>query len=109
MRMRGRNMAHESASYQDARIDVGAVVGAVIRRPPRVIAVTLLLLGLTFVWLMFQPRLYESYSSILVEPRSNPYVRASNEQAPSLTGGEAGVVSSQIELLKSRDTLITVI
>ncbi len=102
-------MAHESAGFQDARIDIGAVLSAVIRRLPRIIAVTLALLALTFVWLIFQPRLYESSASILVEPRSNPYVRASNEQAPSLTGGEAGVVSSQIELLKSRDTLVRVI
>ncbi|UYN99987.1 MAG: hypothetical protein KIT02_01735 [Devosia sp.] len=102
-------MANESMGNGDARIDVRAVLTAIVRRLPRIIAVTLLLLAATFVFLMFQPRLYESSASILVEPRSNPYARASGEQAPSLTGGEAGVVSSQIELLKSRDTLLTVI
>lgn len=102
-------MAYESPVPRDARIDITAVLGAVIRRLPRIIVVTLLLLAVTFVLLMFSPRLYESSSSILVEPRSNAYVRASNEQAPTLTGGEAGVVSSQIELIQSRDTLLKVI
>lgn len=94
---------------RDARIDVGAVLGAVVQRLPRIVLVTLLLLAATFALLMFMPRLYESSASILVEPRANVYSRATNEQAPSLSGGEAGVVSSQIELLKSRDTLLPVI
>lgn len=102
-------MAFESTQFQDARIDVGAVLSAIVRRLPLIIAITVALLALTFVYLMFQPRLYESSASILVEPRSNAYARASNEQAPTISGGEAGVVSSQIELLKSRDTLVTVI
>ncbi|UJW85895.1 GumC family protein [Devosia sp. SL43] len=102
-------MAYESQAVRDARIDVGAVLGAVVKRLPRVILLTVLLLAATFAILMFMPRLYESSASILVEPRSNIYTRAANEQAPSLTGGEAGVVSSQIELIKSRDTLMKVI
>jgi succinoglycan biosynthesis transport protein ExoP len=102
-------MTFESPGIRDARIDIGAVIWAVVRRLPRIILVTLLLLGLAFVWLMFQPRLYESTASILVEPRSNFYTRSANEAAPTLTGGEAGVVSSQIELVKSRDTLLRVI
>jgi succinoglycan biosynthesis transport protein ExoP len=102
-------MAYESQAVRDARIDVGAVLGAVVKRLPRVILLTVLLLAATFAILMFMPRLYESSASILVEPRSNIYTRAANEQAPSLTGGEAGVVSSQIELIKSRDTLLKVI
>jgi uncharacterized protein involved in exopolysaccharide biosynthesis len=102
-------MAHESQIVRDTRIDLGALLSAVIKRLPRIVLVTVLLLGLTYVLLMFTPRLYESSASILVEPRSNIYSRASNEQAPALTGSEAGVVSSQIELIKSRDTLLRVI
>ncbi|MET3925695.1 GumC family protein [Devosia sp. 2618] len=102
-------MAFESQVVRDARINVAAVLGAVVRRLPRILLVTGLLLAATFVILMFMPRMYESSASILVEPRSNVYTRASNEQAPSVTGGEAGVVSSQIELIKSRDTLLRVI
>lgn len=102
-------MSFESQTVRDARIDVSAVLGAVVRRLPRIILVTVLLLAATFAFLMFQPRLYESSAAILVEPRSNVYIRAANEQAPALTAGTAGVISSQIELIKSRDTLLTVI
>jgi uncharacterized protein involved in exopolysaccharide biosynthesis len=102
-------LTYESQAVRGERIDVGAVIGAIVRRLPRIILVTLLLLAATFVFLMFQPRLYESFASILVEPRNNVYLRSAGEQAPSMTGGEAGVVSSQIELIKSRDTLLKVI
>lgn len=102
-------MSYESQAMLDARIDFGAVLGAVVQRLPRIILLTLLLLAATFAILMFMPRMYESSASILVEPRSNVYIRAENEQAPALTGGEAGVVSSQIALIKSRDTLLKVI
>ena len=102
-------MANDSQAFDDARIDVSALFSAILRRLPRILLVTLALLVATFVILMFQPRLYESSASILVESRSSPYVRASNEQAPTSSGSEAGVVSSQIGLLKSRDTLLGVI
>jgi uncharacterized protein involved in exopolysaccharide biosynthesis len=102
-------MAHESQIVRDTRIDLRALLGAVIRRLPRIVLVTLALLAVTYLILMFTPRLYESSASILVEPRSNIYTRAANEQAPALTGSEAGVVSSQIELIKSRDTMLRVI
>ncbi len=102
-------MSYDLPPQDDSRIDVGALFSAIVRRLPRIMLVTLGLLVATFVFLMFQPRMYESSSSILVEPRNNAYVRASNEQAPSPSGNEVGVVSSQIELLKSRDTLLGVI
>lgn len=102
-------MAYESQMVRDTRIDVSGLLGAVVKRLPRIILVTLVLLAGAYVLLMFSPRLYESSASILVEPRSNIYTRSANEQAPVLTGGEAGVVSSQIELIKSRDTLLRVI
>ncbi len=102
-------MAFESQMARDARIDVGAVLGAVVKRLPRVAILTAALLAATLVIIMFMPRLYESSASILVEPRSNAYFRSSSEPAPSTSGGDAGVVSSQIELIKSRDTLLTVI
>jgi uncharacterized protein involved in exopolysaccharide biosynthesis len=101
-------MTYESPAVRDARIDVGAVLGAVVKRLPRIILLTLLLLAAAFVFFMFQPRLYESSASILIEPRDNVYTRASNE-AVSSNPTDASVVSSQIELLKSRDTLLKVI
>jgi len=102
-------MTYESPAVRDARIDVAAVLGAVVRRLPRIILVTLVLLAVTFAVLLFVPRLYESSASILVEARSNVYSLASNEVAPVSSGTDAGVVSSQIELIQSRDTLLKVI
>ncbi len=101
-------MAFESIAREE-QIDVGAMLSALVRRLPRILLVTLLLLAITYVILLFMPRLYESSASILVEPRSNVYIRSANEQAPTITGAETGVVSSQIELLRSRDTLMRVI
>jgi len=102
-------MSYESSDMRDARIDVAEVFRAVTQRLPRILMVTLVLLAVTFILMLFVPRQYESSSSILVESRSNVYSRAANEQAPVSTGNEAGVVSSQIELIKSRDTLLKVI
>src|SRR5690606_38418409 len=107
--IRGIAMAFDSSVHEDARIDIAALLGAIVRRLPRILLVTLALLVAGFVVLMFQPRLYESAAAMLVEPRANVYLRASNEQVQSAQGNAAGVVSSQIELLKSRDTLLTVI
>lgn len=102
-------MSYESHSVRDEQIDVKAMLDAIVRKLPRIAAITAILLAATFVVVMFMPRLYESTASILVEPRSNVYIRSANEQAPTITGNEVGVVSSQIQLLKSRDTLLSVI
>lgn len=102
-------MAFESQMARDARIDIGAVLGAVVKRLPRVVIVTAALLAAALVLTMFMPRLYESSASILVEPRSNVYTRSAGEQAQATPSADAGVVSSQIELIKSRDTLLTVV
>jgi len=95
-------------TLRDARIDVAAVLAVVGRRLPRIIIITLLVLAATFLVLTMMPRLYESSASILVESRSNIYSRATNEQ-PASAASDTSVVSSQIELIKSRDTLMGVI
>lgn len=102
-------MSDYAPTMRDARIDVSAVLAAVGKRLPRIIIVTLVVLAAAFLVLTMLPRLYESSASILVEPRSNVYTRSTNEQAPSNSAGDASVVSSQIELIKSRDTLLGVI
>lgn len=102
-------MAYESQALRDARIDLGAVFGAVVKRLPRIIVVTLLLLAATFALLMFVPRMYESSAGILVEPRSNVFDTAGSSPSAAVSGLAAGVVSSQIELIKSRETLLNVI
>jgi uncharacterized protein involved in exopolysaccharide biosynthesis len=95
---------------EDMRMDLGALLGAVLSRWLRVLLVTVLLLGATFAVLMFVPKLYESSAGILVEQRSNAFTRSANEQASSSSSiTQDSLMSSQIELIKSRDNLLTVI
>jgi uncharacterized protein involved in exopolysaccharide biosynthesis len=91
-------------------MDVAALFGALWARALRIVIVTVLLVVATFVALMFVPKQYESTAQLLVEDRSNTYTQA----AGASTGSGAGVsaealVSSQIELVKSRDTLLAVV
>jgi uncharacterized protein involved in exopolysaccharide biosynthesis len=94
-------------------MDVGALFGALWARLLRIIIVTALLLAATFVILMFVPKLYESSASLLVEDRSSTFTQAAGTTAAT-TATSGGItidalMSSQIELVKSRDTLLAVI
>jgi succinoglycan biosynthesis transport protein ExoP len=105
-------MSVESAPAEDLRMDVGTLFGALWARLLRIILVTALLLAATFVILMFVPKLYESSASLLVEDRSSTFTQAAGTTATSPTGGGITIdalMSSQIELVKSRDTLLAVI
>lgn len=101
-------MAYETRS-DDVRMDLAALLGAVLSRWLRILFVTGILLALTYGVLMFVPKLYESSASILVEPRANAYTRPSNEVLPASGGVDESTMSSQVELIKSRDTLLKVI
>ena len=106
-------MSAESAPAEDLRMDVGALMGALWARMLRIVIVTALILAATFVVLMFVPKQYESSASLLVEDRSNTFTQAATTAAgTSATGGGITIdalMSSQIELVKSRDTLLAVI
>ncbi len=94
---------------QETRIDMGALFGAVIRRIPRILLITLILLIATYFLLSIVPPKYRSSASILVEPRENIFTRASDGQPVRQTGSDPSAVSSQVELIKSRDNLMKVI
>jgi succinoglycan biosynthesis transport protein ExoP len=102
-------MSSESPRAEDMRMDLGALLGAVLSRWLRILIVTVLLLGATFAVLMFIPKMYESSASILVEQRSNAFTRAADDQPASSGITIDALLSSQIELIKSRDTLLAVI
>jgi uncharacterized protein involved in exopolysaccharide biosynthesis len=91
-------------------MDVRAMLAAVWARKVRIVAVTLILLALTYGILMFVPKMYESEAGILVEPRDSVYLRANGDTTtnPEAATGD-NAISSQIELIKSRDTLMSVI
>jgi uncharacterized protein involved in exopolysaccharide biosynthesis len=100
----------ESAPAEDLRMDVRALMSALWARMLRIIIVTALLLAATFVILMFVPKLYESSASLLVEDRSSTFTQAAGTTAPT-SGGISidALMSSQVELIKSRDTLMAVV
>ena len=99
-----------SAPAEDLRMDVGALFGALWARALRILFVTAVLVALAYGVLMFVPKLYESSSSLLVEDRTSSFTQAATGQTQSGTGVTVdALISSQIELIKSRDTLLAVV
>jgi polysaccharide biosynthesis transport protein len=96
----------------DLRLDAGSMLRAVWARAPRIALVTVLLLAATFAILMFMPKVYESSASVLVEPRDSTYTGAATGSGTSSTASAVSLdamISSQIELIKSRDLLLDVV
>ena len=103
-------MTVDSTQPEDLRIDPRALFAALRARALRIGIVTLLLVVAAFVLLLFVPKMYESSASLLVEDRSNSFTEMPGATSPSNSGVTIdAVVSSQIELIKSRDTLLAVI
>jgi len=106
-----------STDYQhadeDMRMDAGGLLRAVWVRMPRIVLVTVLLLAVTFTILMFVPKAYESSASLLVEPRDSTYTRSATDTGSGSTAASSvsadALISSQIELIKSRDLLLEVV
>lgn len=90
-------------------MDMGALVMAVLVRWWRIALVTLVLLVGTYVVLKFVPKLYESSAGLLVEARDNAFTRATNEILPSSGVADDAAIASQVELIKSRGTLLQVV
>jgi len=105
-------MALDAAGDDDARMDMRALWLALRRRLARIILVTAVLLAATYAALLFVPKSYDSTAGILVESRDNVYTRPANDTTgASQPGSDAlgAIISSQIELIKSRDTLLAVV
>ncbi len=105
-------MSVESAPAEDLRMDVRALMSALWARLLRIVIVTAVLLAATFVILMFVPKQYESSASLLVEDRGTTFTQAAGTTGTTSSGGGIAIdalMSSQIELIKSRDTLMAVI
>jgi uncharacterized protein involved in exopolysaccharide biosynthesis len=94
----------------DVRMDAKALLAAVLSRGLRIVLVTVLLLVASAAVLLFIPKSYESSASLLVEPRSNIYTRAAMDVASAGNSvNTEALMSSQIELIKSRDLLLEVV
>ncbi len=88
---------------------MGAMAGAVMARWLRITLVTLLLLAVTYLIVGFMPKMYESAADILVESRQSPYTRAANDTTDNSSVADDTAISSQIQLIRSRTTLLQVI
>lgn len=95
----------------DMRMDAGGLLRAVWVRMPRIVLVTGLLLAATFAVLLLLPKTFESSASLLVEPRESVYTRSTAETSSSSASSVSAeaLISSQIELIKSRDLLLEVV
>ena len=90
-------MTTESMPEDDVRMDMRTLLGAIFSRWLRIIAVTLILVAIAYAVLMFVPKVYESQSSILVEPRQNAFTQPTSAfanktfaQSIALLNGSAG-------------------
>lgn len=98
------------AEIENMPVDIRSVLARVWERKIRILAVTGLLCALTYVLLSFVPKTYESSASILVERRDNTFTRATNDTGASgPIISDAVIMSSQVELIQSSDTLLQVV
>jgi uncharacterized protein involved in exopolysaccharide biosynthesis len=103
-------MTVDLAPAEDLRMDAGALLRAVWVRALRIVLVTAFMVAVAYGLLMFVPKLYESTASLLVEDRTSSFTEATGTPSSSGGGGITidALLSSQIELIKSRDTLLAV-
>ncbi|HHS82540.1 MAG TPA: hypothetical protein ENJ68_03375, partial [Devosia sp.] len=98
------------AEIENMPVDLRSVLARVWQRKIRILAVTGVLCALTYVLLSFVPKTYESSASILVERRDNTFIRATNDTGVSgPVISDAVIMSSQVELIQSSDTLLQVV
>jgi tyrosine-protein kinase Etk/Wzc len=105
-------MAIESMDGGDARMDMAALGAALRRRWVRIVLVTVLLLAATYAVLLFIPKSYESTAGILVENRDNAYTQPATATATSANLSPQdldALISSEIQLIQSPDTLLPVV
>lgn len=98
-------------SYEDVQINVHHLFGAMFRALPRVLIVTVILCALTFLSFSFMTKQFTAETSVLLEPRSDSFAQSagSSTTQTNQTSVDGGAIASQIQLLKSRETLLRVV
>lgn len=91
-------------------MDMGVLATAFGQRLLRIVIVTALLLAATYGLLGFVPKTYMSTAAILYEPRDTTFTRAADglAQAPTAAITADTAIASQVELIRSRGTLLEV-
>ncbi|WP_164854847.1 Wzz/FepE/Etk N-terminal domain-containing protein [Devosia sp. 1566] len=90
----------------DSQIDLYQLLGIIWARRWAALLVLLVVPVLAYIAVSRVPRLYESSATILVEPRPN-YFGAG--QPASVSVPDRATISSNVQLLRSRDTLMDVV
>ena len=98
-------------SYEDVTFNTYYLFGALFRALPRILFITALLCGLTYVATSFMAKEYTSEASVLLEPRSDSFAESSSTRAGGVSQAavDDAAIASQIQLLKSRETLLSVV
>lgn len=97
-------------NYEDVSFNTHQLFIAIFKALPKILAITTLLCGLTFVWLSFADKEYSSEASVLLEPRSDSFAEgASTRGTANQSSVDNAAIASQIQLLKSRETLLSVV
>jgi uncharacterized protein involved in exopolysaccharide biosynthesis len=100
----------QPTSFDDMRIDFPALAMAIWRRKLRIILVTALVCAATYLVLTQIPRSYTATANLLIESRDNSFTRATTDSNGSQSAvADDAAVESQVQLIRSRETLIKVI
>lgn len=95
--------------HESTPIDLRSIVDRVWDKRLRIALVTIGLCVATYLLLSLVPKTYESSASILVEQRDNVFTRATNDTGANNTVVDSVVMSSQVELIQSSETLLQVV
>ncbi len=95
--------------HENTSIDLRSIVDRVWDKRLRIAVVTVGLCVATYFLLSLVPKTYESSASILVEQRDNVFTRATNDTGANNTVVDSVVMSSQVELIQSSETLLQVV
>ncbi|HEY8596716.1 MAG TPA: Wzz/FepE/Etk N-terminal domain-containing protein [Devosiaceae bacterium] len=93
----------------NTRADMHAIGSALWRRRLRILLVTALLCAAAYAVLLFVPKAYDSSASLLVGPRDVTFTRAAGDNQSGSGVVDDALITSQIELIQSRSTLLPVI
>jgi len=89
-------------------IDIRQLAAGIWNKKIRIVLVSAFLLVLAYLFLSLVPKTYESSASILVEPRENIFSTGAGG-AEGRGVSDSVIMSSQVELIKSSQTLLEVV
>lgn len=99
-----------ASSYEDVQINIHHLLGAILKRLPRILIITFIIAGAVYMLTSMMTPKYDATASILVEARLDSFVSTSDRpQGSSNPAADDAAISSQIQLLTSRETLLQVV